>query len=333
MEKYHENVTPRDGEYVEAYLKTHSQTKAAELCNVSRETIARAVRRAGIQLLGRKYNGKWPSKRCFKFTDEQILEAIEQGLTRQEIADKLGTHVENLAKRMKRLGVHAKKAPNKGNPANFKNIYGKCWHYIKSQDDIVKSQTDDFIYLETKNDIKKIRLKCRHCGKIIEKAVYAVRAGYFRCEHCYQKELEQKELTEKRIELIHFFYALTEHKKSKFCATCGNEFHSQSMFAKYCSAKCKRKTNGNSYRSRAKKYGVYYESGITRIKVIKRDKYICQICGKKCDSNDLRWGTLGPDFPTLDHIIPLAKGGSHTWNNVQCACGMCNSYKRDLLIV
>ena len=82
-----------------------------------------------------------------------------------------------------------------------------------------------------------------------------------------------------------------------------------------------------------KKYGVYYESGITRIKVIKRDKYICQICGKKCNPNDLRWGTLGPDFPTLDHVVPLAKGGSHTWDNVQCACGMCNSYKRDLLIV
>lgn len=269
------------------------------------------------------------------FTDAQLIELIKKGLHRQEIAAEFGVNVVTVDKRMKKLGIYAEPLPNKGNPASLKIsvTYGVCWHYVKSHDDKIKSKSDDFIYLESKTDTKKMRLKCRHCGEIVEKLSSAIRKGSFRCEHCYQKELEQKKLTENRIELIHFFYALTEHKKSKFCATCGNEFHSQSMFAKYCSAKCKRKTNSNSYRSRAKKYGVYYESGITRIKVIKRDKYICQICGKKCDPNDLRWGTLGPDFPTLDHVIPLAKGGSHTWNNVQCACGMCNSYKRDLLIV
>ena len=43
------------------------------------------------------------------------------------------------------------------------------------------------------------------------------------------------------------------------------------------------------------------------------------------------WGSFGPTYPTLDHIIPLAKGGTHTWNNVQCACAMCNSEKRDIV--
>jgi hypothetical protein len=26
----------------------------------------------------------------------------------------------------------------------------------------------------------------------------------------------------------------------------------------------------------------------------------------------------------------LANGGTHTWDNVQCAHAICNSYKRDL---
>jgi 5-methylcytosine-specific restriction endonuclease McrA len=34
--------------------------------------------------------------------------------------------------------------------------------------------------------------------------------------------------------------------------------------------------------------------------------------------------------PTLDHIVPLSKGGSHTYDNLQCACFRCNcAVKRD----
>ena len=137
--------------------------------------------------------------------------------------------------------------------------------------------------------------------------------------------------------------ALAEKKKDKVCPCCGKIFHSEYQIKKYCSRKCQKKAikkrmqaegkiPGGCHRRRAKKYGCKYESGITRLRVIKMDNYICAICGKVCNPNDRRWGTFGPDYPTLDHIIPLAKGGSHTWDNVQCACGMCNSNKRDLII-
>jgi 5-methylcytosine-specific restriction endonuclease McrA len=36
-----------------------------------------------------------------------------------------------------------------------------------------------------------------------------------------------------------------------------------------------------------------------------------------------------PTAPTVDHIIPLARGGSHTWDNVQLAHHLCNSLKGD----
>lgn len=137
--------------------------------------------------------------------------------------------------------------------------------------------------------------------------------------------------------MLSFLTALTESKTPKKCICCGKEFYSEYSNQKYCSDQCrnksrnKRKRNGKGYKSRCRKYGVYYDSSVTRTKVIKRDHGICQICGKVCNEHDLRWGTLGPDFPTIDHIIPLAKGGSHTWDNVQCACAICNSDKRDLL--
>lgn len=45
----------------------------------------------------------------------------------------------------------------------------------------------------------------------------------------------------------------------------------------------------------------------------------CAYCGKK--SKKL----------TVDHIIPLVKGGTNTIDNVAPACGKCNSSKRDKL--
>lgn len=61
---------------------------------------------------------------------------------------------------------------------------------------------------------------------------------------------------------------------------------------------------------------------ISADEVFKRDGYRCQLCGKKT-----RGQFPGPRSPTLDHIIPLAKGGEHSYKNVQCACFTCNSRK------
>lgn len=38
-----------------------------------------------------------------------------------------------------------------------------------------------------------------------------------------------------------------------------------------------------------------------------------------------------PDFLTIDHVIPRAKGGTLTWDNVACACHTCNNRKGKLL--
>ena len=154
-----------------------------------------------------------------------------------------------------------------------------------------------------------------------------------------EKRKAQKEKEKAINNTIRIIWAIAEKKKDKYCAECGSVFHSEYPNKIYCSDKCKRKhrdrlrrkgKKNNSIRHRCRKYGVYYDPAVTREKVIERDNGICQICGKVCDPFDLRWGFSGPNFPTLDHIIALANGGNHTWDNVQCACGECNSYKRDL---
>lgn len=285
-----------------------------------------------------------------KISDEEIIQAIEKGLSRTEIAEKYGVHVNNLQKRMERLGVHA------SYKHYHEKIFGECWHYVSSQDMKAKEKCPEFDYLEgrKKNGDYIYRLKCKHCGNIITRTANRVRIGNIQCEICAKENNDQKEnkdLQRERIKLMRFFIALGNSKTERICPCCGISFFSQYGSCVYCSEKCKRKAkrerfreknpekykervkkhrnHGNRHISRAKKYGCDYEYGITLAKVIAKDNNICQICGEPCDRTSKEWGSAGLLYPSIDHIVPLSRGGSHTWDNVQLAHLICNSYKSD----
>lgn len=87
--------------------------------------------------------------------------------------------------------------------------------------------------------------------------------------------------------------------------------------------------------TKAKRRGLIADgdSSINLKELFERDNGICGICGKPCNWSDytIQDGAIvvGYDYPSVDHIIPLNKGGSHTWDNVQLAHKYCNSYKSD----
>lgn len=83
---------------------------------------------------------------------------------------------------------------------------------------------------------------------------------------------------------------------------------------------------------RARKKNAMVDNNITIDALIERDGCNCYICGEKTNFNDLRWGNFGPDYPTIDHVVPLAHGGVHSWDNVRVCCGLCNVTKRDQLL-
>lgn len=66
--------------------------------------------------------------------------------------------------------------------------------------------------------------------------------------------------------------------------------------------------------------------GITLQKVYERDNGICKICGNPVNMNV---DPLDNEYGSIDHIIPLSKGGTHQWKNVQLAHRICNSIKKD----
>ena len=92
----------------------------------------------------------------------------------------------------------------------------------------------------------------------------------------------------------------------------------------YCNDDCKRKVT--AHRKRAIKYDNGPVEFIGPDLVYKRDGWVCGICGEPVNK-DL--GYPDPESASLDHIIPLATGGTHTWDNVQLAHLRCNVEKRD----
>lgn len=114
----------------------------------------------------------------------------------------------------------------------------------------------------------------------------------------------------------------------KQCSTCGLSFNTNKASSRYCSIKCVPKL-GN-HRKRARHAGVAYEP-VNTVRVLERDGWKCQICGKSTPRE--RRGSRYSNAPELDHRVPFALGGPHTYDNVQCACRACNAKKGGTVIV
>ncbi len=156
---------------------------------------------------------------------------------------------------------------------------------------------------------------------------------------------------------------------SRMCEHCGNNFMSRSENARFCSPECRReglslaavvmtcsicgaeyshtismgrpktvcsdvcdaertKRIRRAARSarKARQRNVTTER-VDAIKVFERDGWRCQGCGRKTPRK-LR-GTYDDLAPELDHIIPLSKGGEHSYRNTQLLCRGCNAAKSD----
>lgn len=199
---------------------------------------------------------------------------------------------------------------------------------------------------------------CRVCARERALAREAEREERRKAESARrQEELETKWAEQKRQTQIRKQRERdAKLDKAYVCRVCGKEYTPRQYMASeglrffsnpgYCSHECNRKAlnraqkmspchrdRNDNHRHRARKYGVEYVSGITLKKLVKRDGLRCRICGGMCDWSDHSWSEFcGPTYPSIDHIIPIAKGGPHTWENVQVAHLICNSEKGDKLL-
>lgn len=59
----------------------------------------------------------------------------------------------------------------------------------------------------------------------------------------------------------------------------------------------------------------------TRANIYRRDKYTCQYCGARPGMHEL----------TIDHVLPVSRGGKSSWTNCVLACISCNFKKANRL--
>ncbi len=115
------------------------------------------------------------------------------------------------------------------------------------------------------------------------------------------------------------------------CVVCGEVYTATYPLSKYCSNKCKHK----AYRKKDRYKGITVDNNITLKALARRDNNTCQICGGTVDWDDKKTinGTVicGNNYPSIDHIVPISKGGLHKWDNVQLAHRICNTKKRDIV--
>lgn len=194
----------------------------------------------------------------------------------------------------------------------------------------------------------RCNIRCLKCNAIysITATIIRNKAKYIRCLNCERiardnKKQERKALLlknkEHKKELTRIKNSL-KYKQIEFniCVGCGKLFIGNTM---YCSQRCSKKQEDrrkeHRRRIRTKSNGSF-DNDITLDKLINRDNNICYLCGKECNTNDYEvinnTFIAGNYYPSIEHIIPLAKGGTHTWENIKLAHRICNTLKRDKIL-
>ena len=200
----------------------------------------------------------------------------------------------------------------------------------------------------------KVFIKCLNCGSIYEIPCQAIRRKHksIFCKECERRRLEEsrkrsEKLRKRKIEYKsklengikelrnkNKFFKKSKQLKLCICKNCGDIFCGDSS---YCSQRCiDRSHEHRKTRKRIKRARVngHIDNDITLDKLIKRDNNICYLCGMPCDKADFSFNEnntfiVGRLYPTIDHVKPIAKGGTHTWNNIKLAHHICNSIKSD----
>lgn len=110
------------------------------------------------------------------------------------------------------------------------------------------------------------------------------------------------------------------------CQSCKREIVRKGSRHKYCDdciVVARRLQKSDAQNRRRANAGT---ADYNRLDVFKSDRWICQLCGEKID---FKLKDQHPMMASIDHIIPIAKGGKDVRKNVQSCHLVCNCRKND----
>lgn len=199
-----------------------------------------------------------------------------------------------------------------------------------------------------------VDVRCRKCGAAFGRRYdlwYArLRNGAGCCPGCAERSREEKRERDARTKEERLAKIADEKAKAQadlisrqtmerlanhVCKNCGKAFCIEATgynSEKYCSEKCMKRWAMRVKNDRRIKRmnSREHDNDITLEKLYGRDKGICYLCGGLCDWTDIDPdGNAQDNYPSIDHVIPISKGGKHKWSNIKLAHRGCNWRKRD----
>lgn len=216
---------------------------------------------------------------------------------------------------------------------NFNDRFGNDFEYISGFEG-----SESMVLLECK--------KCKH--QFPRSAQLARKDKKLRCSNCIKiksKVLIMKQELQTSLDIMikeikkninkEVNNKINELELEYICQECGETFDSSRKGVKYCSDKCVNRHNTRTKelkrREKILKNGKV-DKDITIEKLIKRDLNICYLCHADCDIDDFKINdkgsfVVGRKYPSIDHVVPISKGGTHTWDNVRLSHHYCNTIK------
>lgn len=263
----------------------------------------------------------------------EVIELLKSGVTKKEVAENFNV--------------------TRGAVVEFCRKYDLCGRPNKnSEEDAarkIKEKSDGLLEYISGYTVKEkpVRVRCVVCGGEFERTFHSLTAnGRVTCPHCVERkrnckkeaeELERalrKEVREQQREQQRKEVERRKAERVHNCPVCGTETGRR----KYCCPDCARKANNkqHDHRRRTKIRMMLIDNDITVEGLYRRDSGTCYLCGGQCNLGDytVRDGAFiaGDWYPSIDHVIPLAKGGEHSWSNVRLAHRRCNIMKSDNIL-
>lgn len=263
-----------------------------------------------------------------------------QGMTYEDIAKKIGTSKEMVERVCRENGLGYSEEERKHIYLNSAKYNKSCYKpSINWQERVDKyyngSGIAEVLSVDRANSGEsRLTIKCTTCGNVrtlFSSTLRRSHNGY--CGICrktrkFNEQLDRLEEREREKRHNRKIVQLA----FPICTKCGMLIPKGHTVCDKCKREVIREYNRQKdIRRRSKLLKVRRDKDINLRKLYERDNGICYLCGKVCDFNDSKYvdGTfiVGNNYPTVEHIKPISRGGSDTWDNIKLACLYCNSKK------
>lgn len=325
---------------IEQYYKLRSCRAVAELYQCSEETIRRILKANGIKLTGWKKPERTTPKKKYPSRYVPVSYQVVCKCCGKEFTSHRKTKI-YCSRKCRDVGYKRSKGQDSRLEARHVTcaICGKEFDTTNATKKTCSAECKRLLKHNWKEPKEPLQKQCEICGKAFStyhdaqktcgaedcKIKYKAYAHKIRNEREKEQNAEIKAVERKWMKAI--------HTVERECKVCGTLFYCLDKepnvtCSHECSVEWARQQRHLKADKRINKDNLV-DYGITLEKIYARDNGICHICGGKCDWNDyqMRDGIkiCGRAYPSKDHVIPLARGGKHSWENVRLAHWWCNS--------